>query len=182
MIIGSTGWGGIFVCSETHYLPHMNLREFRVNAGGLHSYIWAPSDQILYLSEMKAGTEVLCADTRGCSRVVTVGRAKVERRPLVCIRARVSLDQVSPEIRKAVETIHTPILEVTPPNERLAAEDHDYVYVNAFLQNDWHVRVMGADRKVRHSTLLKPGDELLAHVDVPGRHTGVKVTEYIVEK
>jgi 3-amino-4-hydroxybenzoic acid synthase len=182
MIIGSTGWGGIFVCSETHYLPHMNLREFRVNAGGLHSYIWAPSDQILYLSEMKAGTEVLCADTRGCSRVVTVGRAKVERRPLVCIRARVSLDHVSPEIRKAVETIHTPILEVTPPNERLAAEDHDYVYVNAFLQNDWHVRVMGADRKVRHSTLLKPGDELLAHVDVPGRHTGVKVTEYIVEK
>lgn len=182
MIIGSTGWGGIFVCSETHYLPHMNLREFRVNAGGLHSYIWASSDQILYLSEMKAGTEVLCVDTRGGSRVVTVGRAKIERRPLVCIRARVSLDDVSPEIRKAVEVVQTPILEVTPANERLAAEDQDYVYVNAFLQNDWHVRVMGADRKVRHSTLVKPGDELLAHVDVPGRHTGVKVTEYIVEK
>ena len=26
MIIGTTGWGGVFVCSETHYLPHMNLR------------------------------------------------------------------------------------------------------------------------------------------------------------
>lgn len=39
MIVGSTGWGGIFVCSETHYLPHMNLREFRVNAGAVHSYI-----------------------------------------------------------------------------------------------------------------------------------------------
>ncbi len=40
MIIGSTGWGGIFVCSGTHYLPHMNLREFRVNIGAVHSYIW----------------------------------------------------------------------------------------------------------------------------------------------
>jgi 3-amino-4-hydroxybenzoic acid synthase len=182
MIVGSTGWGGIFVSSETHYLPHMNLREFRVNAGGLHSYIWAPSDQILYLSEMKAGTEVLCVDTRGCSRVVTVGRAKIERRPLVCISARVSLNQVSPEVRAAVEAGHTPILEVTPANERIAAEDQDYVYLNVFLQNDWHVRVMGADCKVRHSTLVKPGDELLAHVDVPGRHTGVRVTEHIVEK
>ena len=43
MIVGSTGYGGIFVCSETHYLPHMNLREFRVNAGGVHSYVWGPS-------------------------------------------------------------------------------------------------------------------------------------------
>src|SRR5262249_37377667 len=175
MIIGSTGWGGIFVCSETHYLPHMNLREFRVNAGGLHSYIWGPGDQILYLSEMKAGTEVLAVDTRGSSRVVTVGRAKIERRPLVCIRARVSLDQVAPDVRTAVESVNAPTLEVTPVGERVSAEDQDCVYVNAFLQNDWHVRVMGADRKVRHSTLVKPGDELLTHVDVPGRHTGVKV-------
>jgi 3-dehydroquinate synthase class II len=41
---------------------------------------------------------------------------------------------------------------------------------------------MGADGKVRHSTLLRPGDEILAHVDVPGRHTGLKMTEHIVEK
>jgi hypothetical protein len=45
MIVGSTGWGGLFVCSETHYLPHMNLREFRVNAGAVHSYIWGPDDK-----------------------------------------------------------------------------------------------------------------------------------------
>src|SRR5262249_58828709 len=120
---------------------HRNLREFRGNAGALHSYIWAPSDQILYLSEMKAGVEVLCVDTRGCSRIVTVGRAKIERRPLVCIRARVSLDQISPEIRQAVEAAQTPILEVTPANERLSAEDPEHVYANAFLPNDSHVPV-----------------------------------------
>jgi 3-dehydroquinate synthase class II len=182
MIIGSTGWGGIFVCSETHYLPHMNLREFRVNAGGLHSYIWGPSDSILYLSEMKAGVEVLCVDLHGKSRVVTVGRAKIERRPLVCIRARVSLDRVSEAVRAAVRGAQTAALQVTPPGEKISAEDQDYVYVNTFLQNDWHVRIMGADGKIRHSTLVKPGDELLAHVEVPGRHTGLRVTEHILEK
>ncbi len=54
--------------------------------------------------------------------------------------------------------------------------------IKHFLQNDWHVRVMGADGKVRHSSLAQPGDELLAHIEAPGRHTGVKVTEHIVER
>ena len=182
MLVGSTGWGGIFVCSENHYLPHMNFREFRVNAGAVHSYVWGMNDQILYLSEMKAGTEVLCVDIHGNSRAVTVGRAKIERRPLVCIRARVSLDDVPPNTRSAIEALQAAAVRVTPPGEKLAAEPLDCVYVNAFLQNDWHVRIMGADGKVRHSTLLRPGDEILAHVDVPGRHTGLKVTEHILEK
>ena len=77
MIVGSTGWGGLFVCSETHYLPHMNLREFRVNAGAVHSYIWCPEDTVQYLSEMRAGGEVLCVDRHGNSRIITVGRAKI---------------------------------------------------------------------------------------------------------
>ncbi len=182
MLVGSTGWGGIFVCSENHYLPHMNLREFRVNAGAVHSYVWGMNDQTLYLSEMKAGAEVLCVDIHGNSRAVTVGRAKIERRPLVCIRARVSLDAVDSATRSAIEALQAAAARVTPPSEKLGAEPQDCVYVNAFLQNDWHVRIMGADGKVRHSTLLRPGDEILAHVDVPGRHTGLKVTEHIFEK
>src|SRR5579871_6582748 len=79
MIVGSTGWGGIFVCSETHYLPHMNLREFRVNAGAVHSYVWGPNNIAGYLSELSAGSELLAVDVHGNTRVVTVGRVKVER-------------------------------------------------------------------------------------------------------
>lgn len=182
MIVGSTGWGGIFVCSENHYLPHMNLREFRVNAGAVHSYVWGVNDQILYLSEMRAGREVLCVDIHGNARPITVGRAKIERRPLVCIRARVALDDVPAASRAAIQAQLAASVRVTPDGEKLAAEPQDCVYLNAFLQNDWHVRIMGADGKVRHSTLLRPGDEILAHVDVPGRHTGLKVTENILEK
>ena len=150
MIVGSTGWGGIFVCSETHYLPHMNLREFRCNAGGVHSYVWGPNNIAGYLSELRAGSRVLVVDTDGRTRVVTVGRVKVERRPLLLIKARV--------VRDGVES-----------------------FINTFLQNDWHVRIMGADRKVRNSTLVRPGEKLLAYADIPGRHTGIKVSESIVE-
>lgn len=40
---------------------------------------------------------------------------------------------------------------------------------------------MGADGFVKHATLLQPGDRVLAHVDLPGRHTGLRVTETIYE-
>jgi 3-amino-4-hydroxybenzoic acid synthase len=182
MLVGSTGWGGLFICAEAHYLPHMNLREFRVNAGAVHSYIWGPNDKVMYLSEMRAGLEVLCVDIQGRVRVVTVGRAKVERRPLLKIRCSVSLDQVSREIREAVELNQAMQAGVTPDGERLSLDSQERIYINAFVQNDWHVRVMGADRKVRHSALVRPGDELLAHVEIPGRHTGLRVTEHILEQ
>jgi 3-amino-4-hydroxybenzoic acid synthase len=182
MIVGSTGWGGLFVCSETHYLPHMNLREFRVNAGGVHSYIWGPNDNVMYLSEMEGGAEVLCVDLHGNCRVITVGRAKIERRPLLKIRCSVALDDVSLELRRAVELVNAAQIEVTPTNEAAPLEDPNRIYLNTFLQNDWHVRLMGGDGKVRHATLLQPGDVLLAHVALPGRHTGLKVAEHIIEK
>jgi 3-dehydroquinate synthase class II len=168
MIIGSTGYGGIFVCSETHYLPHMNLREFRCNAGGVMSYVWGPSNIAIYLSECKAGTRLLAVDTDGHTRVVTVGRAKIERRPLLLIVCRV--------LRKDIPASHL---------QHLGAKAEDFpeeVLIKTFLQNDWHVRIMGADKKVRNSTLVRPGDKLLAYVDKPGRHTGIEVPESIVEK
>lgn len=181
MIIGSTGWGGILVCSETHYLPHMNLREFRVNAGGVHSYVWGPGNRHLYLSEMHAGQEVLVVDIHGNTRVATVGRVKIERRPLLLIKARVDLDKVPDDIREAVLAKRRAAEAVTPEGEKVDREGK-YVFLNTFLQNDWHVRVMGADGEIRHSTLVRPGEKLMAHVDKAGRHMGEAIEEDIVEK
>lgn len=142
MIVGLTGWGGLFVCSETHYLPHMNLREFRVNAGGIHSYIWGPRNVHYYLSEMRAGREIRGRHARSFC-IATVGRAKIERRPLLRIQARISLDRVPPEIAAAVEQSRSAVERVTPAGETID-RDGKYIFVNAFLQNDWHVRMMGA--------------------------------------
>ncbi|MGI5920716.1 MAG: 3-dehydroquinate synthase II [Syntrophomonadaceae bacterium] len=86
MLIGSTSGGGIFVCSETHYLPYMNLRPFRVNAGAVHSYVWMPDDTAEYITDLKAGSKVLCVNTRGETREITVGRMKIEVRPLLLIK------------------------------------------------------------------------------------------------
>ncbi|MTV50400.1 3-dehydroquinate synthase [Heliobacillus mobilis] len=86
MIVGSTSNGGIFVCSETHFLPYMNLRPFRVNAGAVHSYVWAPNNATEYLTDLRAGSQVLCVNTKGETRKLIVGRIKTEVRPLLLIR------------------------------------------------------------------------------------------------
>lgn len=85
MIIGSTSRGGFLVSSETHYLPYMQLRPFRVNAGAVHSYVWIPDNMTGYLTELKSGTKVLCVNTDGETREVSVGRVKMELRPLLLI-------------------------------------------------------------------------------------------------
>ncbi|MEL7146549.1 MAG: 3-dehydroquinate synthase II [Bacteroidota bacterium] len=85
MLIGSTSEGGLCVSSETHYLPYMELRPFRVNAGAVHSYVWCPDDNTQYITELKGGSKVICVDTEGNARKVTVGRVKTELRPLLKI-------------------------------------------------------------------------------------------------
>lgn len=95
MIIGSTSCGGILVSSETHYLPYMNLRPFRVNAGAVHSYVWCPSDSTEYITDLKSGSRVLAVDHLGNAREVTVGRIKIERRPLLKITADVDGTEIN---------------------------------------------------------------------------------------
>jgi 3-dehydroquinate synthase II/3-amino-4-hydroxybenzoic acid synthase len=86
MLVGSTSSGGILVCSETHYLPYMNLRPFRVNAGAIHSYVWMPGDNAEYISDLQVGSKVLCVNFRGETRELSIGRIKMEVRPLLLIR------------------------------------------------------------------------------------------------
>ncbi|MBZ4654729.1 MAG: putative alternative 3-dehydroquinate synthase [Peptococcaceae bacterium] len=95
MIVGSTSNGGIFVCSETHYLPYMNLRPFRVNAGAVHSYIWMPNDAAEYLTDLSTGSKVLCVNTKGEARTLTVGRVKIEVRPLLLIKGEINNKEIS---------------------------------------------------------------------------------------
>lgn len=147
MLVGSTSGGGVFVCSETHYLPYMNLRPFRVNAGAVHSYVWMPNNAAEYITDMAAGSRVLCVNTRGEARELSVGRVKTEVRPLLLIKGEVQGREL-----------------------------------NVIVQDDWHIRLMGADGKPKNASTIRPGDELLAYVCEPGRHVGIKVEETIIEK
>jgi 3-dehydroquinate synthase II/3-amino-4-hydroxybenzoic acid synthase len=82
IVVGSTSAGGLVVCAEVHYLPYMNLRPFRVNAGAVHSYVWAPSGRTSYITDLAAGESVLAVASSGRARPVLVGRVKTELRPL----------------------------------------------------------------------------------------------------
>ncbi|TNE48274.1 MAG: 3-dehydroquinate synthase [Deltaproteobacteria bacterium] len=85
MLVGSTSSGGLLACSETHPLPYMDLRPFRVNAGAIHSYMWCPNNRTHYLSELTVGSVIQCVDVHGNARPVTVGRVKTEVRPLILL-------------------------------------------------------------------------------------------------
>jgi 3-amino-4-hydroxybenzoic acid synthase len=78
--------GFVLCCSETHPLPYMPTRPFRVNAGALHSYTLGPDNRTNYLSEVGSGSTLLGVGADGRTRRVVVGRAKLESRPLLEIR------------------------------------------------------------------------------------------------
>ncbi|WP_329214181.1 3-dehydroquinate synthase II [Streptomyces sp. NBC_01485] len=86
ILVGSYSSGFVLCCSETHPLPYMPTRPFRVNAGALHSYTLGPDNRTNYLSEVGSGSALLAVGADGRTRRVVVGRAKLESRPLLEIR------------------------------------------------------------------------------------------------
>jgi 3-amino-4-hydroxybenzoic acid synthase len=88
ILVGSYSTGFILCCSETHPLPYMPTRPFRVNAGALHSYVLGPDNRTNYLSELRSGSTTLAVGADGRTRRLVVGRAKLESRPLLTITAR----------------------------------------------------------------------------------------------
>lgn len=55
----------------------------------MHAYISVPGGKTCYLSELKAGKEVMIADQKGHLRTAIVGRVKIETRPLILVEAKV---------------------------------------------------------------------------------------------
>ncbi len=87
MLVGSQAEGLFLVHSETLPSPFVEPRPLRVNAGAIHSYIRVPGGKTRYLSELSSGDEVLIVNVRGETRVATIGRVKLERRPLLLVEA-----------------------------------------------------------------------------------------------
>ncbi|MGI8665121.1 MAG: 3-dehydroquinate synthase II family protein [Jatrophihabitans sp.] len=87
ILVGSFAHGFMLCCSETHPLPYMPTRPFRVNAGALHSYVLRSENRTNYLSELASGMQVLAVRADGSTRTAVVGRVKLERRPLLQITA-----------------------------------------------------------------------------------------------
>ncbi len=127
MLVGGSASFFLLVHSENIESPFTSPREFRVNAGAVSNYILVPGGKTKYLSEVKSGTEVLAVTKDGKRRAVSVGRAKVERRPLVLVRAK-SQDAEGWAVLQLAETVPLmkpdgtpiPVSEVKPGDQVLA--------------------------------------------------------------
>jgi len=104
MLVGNSSQALFLIHSESVENPFVNTRPFRVNAGPVHAYIRMADGQTKYLSEVKSGDQVLVVNFEGKSYSTVVGRAKVERRPLVLVEAEENGQTVSTILQNA-ETI-----------------------------------------------------------------------------
>jgi 3-dehydroquinate synthase II len=104
MLVGNSSQALFLVHAESVENPFVNPRPFRVNAGPVHAYIRLANGQTKYLSEVRAGDQVLVVNFEGKSYPAVVGRAKVERRPLVLVEAEENGQRISAILQNA-ETI-----------------------------------------------------------------------------
>jgi 3-dehydroquinate synthase II len=87
MLLGCQSSGLFLVQAEVHESPYVETRPFRVNAGPLSLYALVSPTRTRYLSELKAGEEVLVVDREGKVRLTNVARSKIEWRPMLLIEA-----------------------------------------------------------------------------------------------
>jgi len=104
LLIGSRSNFMFLVHNESVGSSFTSARPFRVNAGAVHCYTLSPDGTTKYLSEIETGSEVLVLDSKGNARRATVGRSKIERRPMLMIKAKVG-DEVGGIIAQDAETI-----------------------------------------------------------------------------
>ena len=87
MLVGNSSSGMFLVHAENVETPYCATRPFRVNAGAVHAYVRVPDGKTAYLADVSIGDQVLIVDYKGKSEVGFVGRAKVEKRPMMLVEA-----------------------------------------------------------------------------------------------
>ena len=114
MLVGNSSAGMFLVHAETEENPYVAARPFRVNAGAVHMYTRVPDNKTKYLCEVEAGTPVMVYDYKGRGRLVYVGRAKVERRPMLLVEGKTKEGKKVSAVLQNAETIRLTRPDGTP--------------------------------------------------------------------
>ena len=130
MLIGVQAAGFFLVEAEVHENPYVQARPFRVNAGSLSMYTLASLQNTRYLSELKAGDEVLIVDRNGKTRSANVGRVKIELRPLILVEAEAEGKKIKIILQNA-ETIRLVTPDGSKPVTELKTGDQVLAHVAA---------------------------------------------------
>lgn len=88
LLVGSKADGLALVHAETVETQYVKSRPFRVNAGAVHSYVLDRDNKTRYISDLRAGDSALVVGANGSCRVVTIGRVKIETRPLAIVELK----------------------------------------------------------------------------------------------
>jgi 3-dehydroquinate synthase II len=104
MLIGNKSNFLFLVHNESIGSSFTSPRPFRVNAGAVHCYTVIPDGSTKYLSELESGSQILIVSSKGFSRTVSVGRAKIETRPLRLFKA-ICKNEIGTIIVQNAETI-----------------------------------------------------------------------------
>jgi len=145
IIVGCQSAGLFLVEAEVHENPYVQSRPFRVNAGSLSLYTFASLQNTRYLSELKAGDEVLIADREGNVRQTNVGRVKIEFRPLILVEAEAEGKKIKTILQNA-ETIRLVTVNGSKPVTELKAGDE--VLAHMATRGGRHFGVSVADETV----------------------------------
>ncbi len=118
MVLGSNSGMLCMIHGETISSEFVPTRPFRVNAGAIHSYVLMSDGKTKYLSELNSGDEVAIASEKGTYEKATIGRLKIEHRPLLMIRYS-TLDSEGQIVVQQAETVRM----VSPEKEVISVTD-----------------------------------------------------------
>jgi 3-dehydroquinate synthase II len=113
-LVGNSSAGMFLVHAETESNPYVAARPFRVNAGAVHMYVRLPGGKTKYLTELESGDEIMIYNHRGEGRIAYVGRAKIEKRPMLLIEAETKEGKKVSAILQNAETIRLTRPDGTP--------------------------------------------------------------------
>jgi 3-dehydroquinate synthase II len=130
ILVGSQSAGLFLVEAEVHENPYVASRPFRVNAGSISMYTLGALQNTRYLSELKAGEEVIIVNREGKVRKANVGRIKIEFRPLILIEAEAEGKKIKTILQNA-ETIRVVTPNGSTPVTELKEGDEVLVHVSA---------------------------------------------------
>jgi len=130
ILVGCQSSGLFLVQAEVQESEYVESRPFRVNAGPVSLYVLTPNNKTKYLSELKAGDEVVISNRQGRVRIAHVGRVKIERRPLMLIEAEgqgrklKTIVQNAETIRLVTKASSKSVAELKVGDEVLARIEH----------------------------------------------------------
>mmetsp|Transcript_51302 Transcript_51302/g.133259 ORF Transcript_51302/g.133259 Transcript_51302/m.133259 type:complete len:381 (-) Transcript_51302:156-1298(-) len=160
-LIGSSAKSLALVLGETATSGYVPPRPFRCNAGPVHAYVLLADGSSKYLSEVVAGDAILVMrSSDGRRRSCTIGRCKVEPRPLVKIEFALDGEgELSEGDAVGVGLARGQLFLQMAETVRLAGE--------------------GGGLPVTHA---KPGDALLVRVTSFGTHVGRTIKAKVTER